>query len=553
MDFSLQLLRDTNPAGFAEAADAWSRLAAALDDGLDDYLTATGKLPTAWPSGTAAEQRTALLRAEIAHAHEPCQKISAALRTQADTIYRLQAVLADLLAECAGNGLTVDLATGVVSVKPGTVTDTAQAARMPGLMQGYSQQLTEVIVQATNVDAETRVTLQMCLPESGSGFGGGAGPAVSEADVAGQSGRPPVDVHTWWQSLTRSQQEQVMKDFPLLVGKLDGVPADDRNEANRHALEQQRLRVLEQLNSYGSWDAAPEELEKQLQSIYKIEDTLKKLGDRGYLLGFDTEAYSGDGKVIIAVGNPDTARHTGVWVPGLSTVLHGSMDGNIDRIVDINQAADVLTEGRGGDVSTVYWLDYDAPDLNNMSVVQNDRAESGRDPYLTFMQGLRATHEGDPGHLVAMGHSYGSTIVGEAAKTGYLPVDDIVVAGSPGMHVDNAGQLMRDTRHVWAGASDSDPVAAADNAQPWSNIAAGVAFGPAAPIILDRIEGDLDRVHGPAPTDAGFGGNTWVADTPGHTSYWEPDSDSLNNQARVLAGAYDNVTLTSGQAPENVR
>jgi hypothetical protein len=129
------------------------------------------------------------------------------------------------------------------------------------------------------------------------------------------------------------------------------------------------------------------------------------------------------------------------------------MDENMDRVIDINQAADVLTEGRAGDVSTVYWLGYDAPDLDNFSVLENERTMSARDPYLNFMQGLRATHEGEPGHLVAMGHSYGTTPIGEAARTGMLPVDDIVVAGSPGMHVDNAGQLMDDPRHVWAGAS----------------------------------------------------------------------------------------------------
>ncbi|WP_260418525.1 alpha/beta hydrolase family protein [Actinoplanes octamycinicus] len=48
------------------------------------------------------------------------------------------------------------------------------------------------------------------------------------------------------------------------------------------------------------------------------------------------------------------------------------------------------------------------------------------------MQWLRVTQETDHWHLVAMGHSYGSTIVGGAAKSHQLPVDDIVVAGSPG-------------------------------------------------------------------------------------------------------------------------
>ncbi len=56
------------------------------------------------------------------------------------------------------------------------------------------------------------------------------------------------------------------------------------------------------------------------------------------------------------------------------------------------------------------------------------------------MDSLRSTHEGHPTHLTAMGHSYGSTVVGEAAKTGGLPGDDIIVQGSPGMHASEIGE-----------------------------------------------------------------------------------------------------------------
>jgi hypothetical protein len=57
-----------------------------------------------------------------------------------------------------------------------------------------------------------------------------------------------------------------------------------------------------------------------------------------------------------------------------------------------------------------------------------------------LVDSLRSTHEGHPTHLTAMGHSYGSTVVGEAAKTGGLPGDDIIVQGSPGMHASEIGE-----------------------------------------------------------------------------------------------------------------
>lgn len=219
----------------------------------------------------------------------------------------------------------------------------------------------------------------------------------------------------------------------------------------------------------------------------------------------------------------------------------GNTTGNIERIMRMNDRADALTIEAEGDVSRVYWLGYDTPDLNNTSVIHNYRSMDGRDPYADFMQGLRATHETDHGHLVAMGHSYGTTIIGEAAKSHQLPVDDIVVAGSPGMHVDSASELMADPRHVWAGAGPSDPV---------SN--SGVLLAPleASTTFGTPLREFADGLHGPSPTTAQFGANSWVADTPGHTHYWDDDTESLMNQTRVLAGTYNQTTLHRGTIPE---
>ncbi|MBO3741499.1 hypothetical protein J5X75_28720 [Actinoplanes sp. NEAU-H7] len=401
-------------------------------------------------------------------------------------------------------------------------------------------------MRAIRLDQDTRAVLQAGMPAIGSGFTTG-GSTMAQCMID-PTGKTPAQIHQWWDGLSRWQQDQLITDFPAQVGALDGVPADDRDKANRLALHQQKQAVVDLLAA-GHGDQY--ELREQLQRITKVEQTLQRLGDRGYLLMVDTEAYDGHGKVAIAVGNPDTARHTGVWVPGLSTTMYGSMDGNIDRVMRINAAADRLTDGRSGDVSTVYWLGYDAPDLDNTSVLGNSRSESGRDPYLGFMNGLRATHEGDPTHLVAMGHSYGSTVIGEAAATGNLPADDIVVAGSPGMHVDSADRLLDDPRHVWAGASDSDPVADTPMISTSDRIALGLT-NPSLGLTAWGLESAADASHGAAPTTDGFGANTWKADTDGHTGYWEPASDSLNNQARVLAGRYDRVTLENGEAPENI-
>jgi hypothetical protein len=246
---------------------------------------------------------------------------------------------------------------------------------------------------------------------------------------------------------------------------------------------------------------------------------------------------------VIAVGDPDTARHTGVWVPGLGTTVEGNTGVNVERMKALNDAADQLTLAPD-DVSTVYWLGYDAPDLDNLSVAFEDRSEQGGPPYTRFAEGLRATHDDGPSHLVAMGHSYGSTVVAEAALSGHLPVDDILVQGSPGLHTDNAANLLGDPRHVWAGAASNDPVAETSNVS--------VPVSVAVPIVGPFIGEFYDDGHGISPHEADFGANQYVVDTSGHTHYWEPDSESLNNQARVLVGQYSKTTTIHGQPPPDV-
>ncbi|AEV81999.1 hypothetical protein ACWT_0983 [Actinoplanes sp. SE50] len=412
---------------------------------------------------------------------------------------------------------------------------------MAGLVQSYTRQLGELLTRARSLDQETVQALAQLPPSPGSGK---TGPKITQDDLAGLKGKTPAQVHAWWENLTRGQQDQAIHDFPREIGWMDGVPATDRDKANRIGLAQQKQYLQDRLHNPDMRLEAQDTYD-ELQRLEAIEKGLVQVGPRGLLLGFDTAAYAGNGKVIIAVGNPDTARNTGVWVPGLGTTLEGQTSGNLKRMVDINNAADGFTPGQDGDVSTIYWLGYDTPEPYNLSVLQDTRSVAGSQPYVDFMQGLRATHESDGGHLVAMAHSYGSTVVGEAAKTGHLPVDDIVVAGSPGMHVGSASDLMNDPRHVWAGASDSDPV-------PRS----GAVLDSAAvvnPQLIEYIEHSADADHGLAPSDHSFGANTWMADTSGHTHYWDGGSESLNNQAKILAGAYSKVGITNGQLPEDWR
>ena len=121
-----------------------------------------------------------------------------------------------------------------------------------------------------------------------------------------------------------------------------------------------------------------------------------------------------------------------------------------------------------------------------------------------------------------MGHSYGSTLVGEAAKgDGRAPIaDDIIAVGSPGLQVSRANELGIEADHVW---------------------------GMGSPFVKDQVP-TMGKLMGlgedsTVPTDPDFGGNVMHSDSPGHSGYWEGNSVSLQNQAAVISGRYDEVDL----------
>ncbi|MCF2530948.1 alpha/beta hydrolase [Yinghuangia soli] len=104
-------------------------------------------------------------------------------------------------------------------------------------------------------------------------------------------------------------------------------------------------------------------------------------------------------------------------------------------------------------------------------------------------------------------------------------MDDILVQGSPGMHVDSADDLQVGKGHVWALEAPDDNIA---------------EFGSYAHGGVDSYTRPQDRV---IPGDERFGGVRLEANSGGHNSYWDetngrPDR-SLDNQRRVVMGMYD--------------
>jgi hypothetical protein len=365
----------------------------------------------------------------------------------------------------------------------------------------------------------------------------------AKAIAEGTSGMSPEQVNQWWEGLSDAERQSLMEDHPEWVGPVDGIPTEFRDTANRTLLDNRidglDSQIAAKEQALHGMDPESEEYERakaELDGLKTDRDELSNLqdkittdgdprtssdtGQQYYLLGFDTE---NSGKAIIAIGNPDTADNVNAYVPGTSSSL-AVVGGLLHRTETL--ASDAQFYAPGEETATVMWLGYDAPD-DLLEATDGKWAEEGSENLESFTQGIRATAEGEPSNLTLTGHSYGTTMVGTAAATEGVDADNIVFIGSPGVGVDTASALGVDESNVWASTNDED----------------AIQYAP---------------VHGTAPVDEDFGGNTFTSDSPregsdwwkfwegpvgNHSSYWDtedqetgPNTSSRSNQAYIVTG-----------------
>ncbi|MFF0555641.1 alpha/beta hydrolase [Streptomyces sp. NPDC004266] len=391
---------------------------------------------------------------------------------------------------------------------------------------GFRARIDEAVTEATTASTDAAEVLRQIDPFDLDKRYGGANAHEDAARVAAfagidakdiPDGKDPQKAADWWAGLDEEKQRFYLAAYPEQLGSLDGLPATTRDQANRTVLDTR-------INDYALREGGLGYHDRySYRGLLAMKDRLDRSDTAPahkqlYLLGFGTEK---DGRAIVSVGNPDTARHTAVSVAGTSNQLDNFGD-QIDRAEKLQGAAGRWSEGRGTDVAVISWLDYDAPEANfeandpelNLGIATTGRAEDDAETLRDFTHGLRASHEGERTHLTVIGHSYGSTMVGTADAGGRgLDTDDMVVVGSPGLSVDRADQLHVSPSHLWAGAAPDDGVV---------NWTAGKTLGA-------------------DPKEPEFGGQRMYVDTSGHSGYWNDGSQSLNNQGRIIAGKQPNI------------
>jgi pimeloyl-ACP methyl ester carboxylesterase len=346
--------------------------------------------------------------------------------------------------------------------------------------------------------------------------------------------KDPYAMAKWWDSLTLGQRAAIMAAYPERLGNSDGLPAEVRDEANRLTMADD-LEWLEEKDRNGTLTEGDRRVLANIRNIMEnIEDreshTDPITGEKAHaqLYVYDPYAFNGDGRFAISTGNLDDADHLAVMVSGVTTDAAGKNASSSLNVYDESRWAS------GESVAVLDWVGYDAPSgIDTPGAATQDMARDGAELLASDIEGLRASRSDDPAHLTVIGHSYGSTTSGIAASEYDLDADDLVLNGSPGVPVDDAGDLTTGRGHTWVGSNSQDGVSWLGKQGSFGADALG--NDPAEDdFAAKRVQAEnIDRSYGwDVPVDS------FVKQ---HTRYYDTNTESLYNVAAIATGQYDEV------------
>lgn len=594
-------LKDLEPKQFEEAADGWHKASSCAEeakDRLTDAVVPKLQKSLKGKGATAAVGRLRDLATSYHYAQVQCGLIRTALNGLAGELRAAKKKLTDAVQDAHDAGMTVDKNGAVhytgASAGPGRWL-TTPGLQQPGTAvagvvtpmivdpksdqakaQGFADRIGDALKEATDVDTEYARTLAKLLTKASLKVSkkdwadsrkdrSAVGKAADDYLDPVPKGRSPKQNRAWWKKLTPEERADYISLYPGSVGKLDGIPAEARDEANRIVFNEKRAQYQLELDNYPpepkiryinagkggmlpvsedrekwqKWHDRREHLKSALNGMKRIQTRFDDTGGAGfdnyspqrdrpgqaglppaYLLDFSPED---NGRAILANGNPDTADHTAVMVPGMNSTLGGI---NKPLIAADNLWQESSSQPGNPKVSTVTWFGYDSPQ-GFVAASSDKEADKGAPDLNQFMEGLEVSQGGkDATHNTVIGHSYGSNLVGHASSNGDLRADDIIFAGSPGVDVGKADDLDAPNGHVWSERAGNDKLVPALGR--WAHGGSQWRLGGGTAII---------------PGDDLFGDNRMKTHDGEHGGYWFEGSEGLRNQAKVVTGRYEGVDL----------
>ena len=527
---TLTELLAADPGAWLRRSRSWDALADRLAARADDLGRAgTAALPGRWAGADAdrAREQQDALRSRLVAGSAVATRAGDVLGRHAGEVLAAQRRIV-VAALAVHPLLDVDLGSGTVSV-PSVVRGAATAlpagvAATAGLLMveslRFGAAVRAALADAARSDAVATAALHALRPAPG------GAPAVAPAGVGA--------ARAWWTGLPDGERDRLTRTRPELVGGTDGIPPAARDRANRIRLDAERSRLrahADRLRLLGD-DRGAARAEADLAGLAAVHHRLAA----GDALLLDLAGGTGNGQVVLAVGDPERAAHVVTHVPGTGAgwASAGEDLRRIDATRDAARAA-----GPDGEVAVVLWTGYRTP-VNLMAATDPREAGRAAADLRRFQEGLRSGHDG-PVHLTAVGHSYGSLVLGRAAGPG-IAVDDVVFVGSPGVGAGKAGELGVPDGRVWATTAANDPIRLAPGPE---------LFG------TSRGFGPTGSVHGADPAGPGFGATVFESapgplgrslhDDPAtptdesewasaHSAYWDPGTPALHTIGRIVAG-----------------
>jgi len=519
----------------ADAAGVRAEALVAAADGLG-ALRGLGS----WQGEAATAARAAIARtwADLEAAARQAAAVAEAARRAASGIDGVQAELRGLTVDAAVSGCEIDSVTGRVMAKPWE-----SRSAVPALQH----RLDSIVEQANSLDAE----LAAALGSDDGAFGSsGSSDALS---------RPlPEDPRAFrelWQRLSHAEREQLYDRDPA-IGNHHGMPVGNAHTAGKdHYLRRHLAEELVRAQAAGSDDLADlQALDRVLAAHPDIR--LMLLDTSGQRL-----------RAAFAAGNPDTATHVSVSVPGMNTTVADSVDGMVTEAIGLRQLASrqlAWLPGRDREtVATIGWIGYQAPQIRTrdglpamvqgaVEVSHDKVAAAAAQDLSRFYAGIQAARDVGPAHLTAIGHSYGSLVTGLALQVpGGHGVSDAVFYGSPGIAASVPGDLGLAPGHVFAMVTPDDPIRWVYDGPAVARALAPVIPGPLADALLAAAEvteaGEFgpDPAGNPAFVQLETEGMWGLEGASGHSEYPRAgvagERTSTYNLAAVVAGLDGNV------------
>ena len=343
---------------------------------------------------------------------------------------------------------------------------------------------------------------------------------------------PPRITQTALEDLRPGAASAVISAAPGAIATLPAAPLPLRYEANRAlvrkhvaTLMDQRARILSTPpdRRIGADQMRLEWLDQQLAVHSPFLERHRQL------LEWDPHD---DGRIVEVLGDAATATHIAVVVPGITNTI-----ANFDQRLRM-RSRNIYTSATALDPDTavIAWLGYDTPGL--IGSVSSGRALDASRSLTDFIDTLPADR-----HVSLIAHSYGTVVAGFSART-RLGVDELVLVGSPGTPLDQAGDArLSPGGSIWAASTDSDLVG---RIGPGTHRCPQVVFGgrPTNPwsalwpaCRLDEDGDVLGLVHGRNPSHTSFGATEIATNgARGHSEYFDPGTGSLDAISRIVVG-----------------